>query len=108
MITGRNKRTASISESTSNNPKYYTEFNAFIPVGDGGSTIDSMLDSDAQYTVCGSGYANSRENLYKLASISPNMDSVEIEEIKTSLGASGVDGLQININWKMYLEVDET
>ena len=108
IITGRNKRVNNdITKSSTGNPKYYVEFNAFIPVDNNSQAIEDMLGDDAQYTVCGQGYSESKENIYKLASIKPEMSPERLEEVKESLRDNMSEGLQLNINWKMFLEVEE-
>lgn len=108
-ITGRNKRIdGTITDADlydpNKGPRYYVEFNAFIPVPENGS-VTTMLDKSQRYIVVGRNYINDKSNIYTLASISSGMEPEEIQAVTANLQGNDQAGLQININWKMYLEM---
>ena len=92
QVTGLNRFQE--TDSQNNVTRYYVRCSAIVPI-DG--SIDDMLSSDYVYSLCGQ-----REDIV-IATFTPNNDDISREEIETFSRV----GLQLNISWKLYLEVDE-
>ena len=100
-LTGLNRRTnATVGED---NIKYYVECEAIIPL-DGGDeqALRNMLQGYT-YTIQGE---RPDGTAVPLATFRSNMSNEDVENI-IAQGNAKYDGLQLNVRWKMYLEVDE-
>lgn len=94
QITGLNRRSTPTTIN-GENVYYYVECEAIVPI-DG--SIANMLDASYQYRLCGQSYD------IELATFSPEMDPDDLAHVLSTVGTQ-VDGIQLNIKWKMYLSL---